>query len=297
MDRWRRRTWLGGALALAAGGGVSVSSFRAGRNHEGPDIPTQQPWSRRFGVAWVLSSGGPRGFVHVGVIRALDELGLRPDLIVGASAGALVGLMRAAGHRGADLQGLALQASPWRVMRLNPFGPPWLAGDALADWVRSCAGGRPLQALDVPLACVAWRPVAQQLVAFNHGDAGLAVQASSAIEGDFSPVVLNGAAHVDADLHCPLPVRLARQLGAQRVLAVDASAHEDKAPPGTEQWRAGDLRKRALTAPDALEADLLLHPDTGYYAGLSREYRERVMDIGYRDTMARAAALRALHAA
>lgn len=84
---------------------------------------------------------------------------------------------------------------------------------------------------------------------------------------------IGGQDHVDADLHQPLPVRLARALGAQRVLAVDASAHEDKAPPGTEPWRAGDLRKRALTEPDARAADLLLHPDTGYCAGLSREYR------------------------
>jgi NTE family protein len=247
-------------------------------------------------VAWVLSSGGPRAFVHVGVIRGLDELGLQPDLIVGASAGALVGVMRAAGHRGEALQQLALTASPWRVVRLNPFGSPWLSGDALAGWVHAGVGGRPLQALDVPVACVAWRPSAQALVAFNHGNAGMAVQASSAIENQFSPVVLNGVPHVDADLHQPLPVRLARRLGAQRVLAVDASAHEDRAPEGTEAWRAGDLRKRALTEPDARGADLLLHPDTGYYAGFSRAYRERVMDIGYRETLARADALRALHA-
>jgi NTE family protein len=296
MAGWRRRRWLGGALTLLAGAGVSVSSFRATHDHDGPDVPYQQAWARPFRVAWVLSSGGPRAFVHVGVIRALDELGLQPDLIVGASAGALVGVMRAAGHRGQALQDLALTASPWRVMRLNPFGPPWLSGDALASWVRDGVGGRPLQALDVPVACVAWRPSAQALVAFNQGDAGLAVQASSAIEDHFSPVLLNSVPHVDADLHQPLPVRLARRLGAQRVLAVDASAHEDRAPEGTEAWRAGDLRKRALTEPDARTADLLLHPDTGYYAGFSRDYRERVMDIGYRETMARAAELRALHA-
>jgi NTE family protein len=101
---------------------------------------------------------------------------------------------------------------------------------------------------------------------------------------------------VDADLHQPLPVRLARSLGAQRVLAVDASAHEWKAPAGTERWREGDLRKRALTQLDAQLADVLLHPDIGYYASISRGYRERVIDAGYQDTLRQGQALRALHA-
>ncbi|GAA6142328.1 patatin-like phospholipase family protein [Hydrogenophaga sp. 5NK40-0174] len=293
----RRRLMVGGGLGagLLSGGVFTASSFQSGRNHEGPDAPQQVPWSLGAGVAWVFSSGGPRGYVHVGVIKALDELGLHPGLIVGASAGALVGTMRAAGYRGTELQSLALEAAPWKVTRLNPFGPPWLAGDALADFMRHCVDGRPLEALPTPVACVAWNRSQQQLVAFNRGDTGLAVQASSAIEGDFAPVTIRGEVYVDADLHQPMPVRTARALGGLRVLAVDASAHEDRAPAGTEPWRAGDLRKRALTQPDANAADLVLHPDTGYYAGMSREYRERVIEIGYRETLKQADALRALH--
>jgi NTE family protein len=111
------------------------------------------------------------------------------------------------------------------------------------------------------------------------------------------PVVIRGERYADADLVMPLPVRLARSLGAQRVLAVDASAHEERAPPGAEEYRDGDRRKRELTQRDAEAADLLLHPDFGYWVSLSREYRERVIAIGYRSTMARAAELRALHGA
>jgi NTE family protein len=92
-----------------------------------------------------------------------------------------------------------------------------------------------------------------------------------------------------------LPVRLARQLGATRILAIDASAHEDKAPPGTERYRAGDLRKRALTEPDARAADLTLHPEFGYYVNLSREFRERAIAAGYRTTLAASTKIAALH--
>ena len=92
-------------------------------------------------------------------------------------------------------------------------------------------------------------------------------------------------------------MRIARALGATRVLAVDASAHESRAPAGTEHWRAGDLRKRALTQPDAQAADVLLHPDIGYYASLSREYRERCIQAGYRATLVAGARLATLHGA
>jgi NTE family protein len=168
---------------------------------------------------------------------------------------------------------------------------------ALADWVSDQLWQRPLQSLGVPMACVAHRLDRGDTVALTAGHSGLAVAASCAIEGQFAPLRIRGERHVDADLHQPLPVRIARALGAQRVLAIDASAHEDKAPPGTERWRAGDLRKRALTRPDALAADLVLHPDIGYYASITREYRQRVIEAGYRATLAAAVRLQALHAA
>ena len=270
-------------------------------DHSGPDAPAAAPLPRPARVAWVFSSGGPRGFVHVGVVKALDELGLQPDLIVGASVGALVAVLRAAGLRGPALQALALDLQPARLARLSIGGSERLSGGALADLVDEqlqALGQRPLlQTLPVMAVCVSTRLSDRAPVAFNRGDAGLAVQAACAIEGQFSPVRIRGQRHADADLTLPMPVRLARALGAQRVLAVDASAHETRAPPGSERWREGDLRKRALTQPDAAAADVLLHPDIGYYASLSREYRERCIEAGYRSTMAEAGRLKALHSA
>lgn len=291
-----RRRWLGRVAVLAAGA-VAGCAWAPDEDHHGPDAPRALPLPGPARTAWVFSSGGPRGFVHIGVVKALDELGLVPDLIVGASAGAVVAVLRAAGVGGLALEALALDLQPWRLARVA-VGSEWrLSGAALADFVRERIDGRPLEQLPVRVGCVAHRPQRGDVVAFTAGDPGLAVQASSAIEGRMAPVRIRGELHVDADLHLPLPVRLARSLGAVRVLAVDASAHEDRAPPGTEAWRDGDLRKRALTRPDAMAADLLLHPDTGYYAGLSVAYRRHCIDVGYRDTLAFGPQLRRLHAA
>ncbi len=286
-----RRRLLGlGALLLV---GCSLGSEP---EHRGPDAPSAAPLPGQPQVAWVFGSGGPRGFVHVGVIQALHELGLRPDVIVGASVGAFVGTLCAAGLPAAELRRLALDTAPWTLLGWSPAEPGLLNGRPLAQFVNQQIDGRPLQALPTPMVCAVQRLGDGAVVGFSRGDAGVAVQASSAIEGRFAPVRIRGALYADADLVMPLPVRLARGLGAQRVLAMDASAHEQRAPPGAEAYREADLRKRALTRPDAEAADLVLHPDLGYWAGIDREYRERLMSIGYRDTMARAPALRALHA-
>ena len=294
----RRSVLVSAALAAT---GLAGCAFDPDADHTGPDAPGTAALPRKPRVAWVLSSGGPRCFVHVGVVKALDELGVVPDVIVGASAGALVGVLRACGVRGAELERLALDLSPATLARVSIGGAERLSGSAIADLVRGqlrTKGIAPqLERLPLMTLCVSQRMSDGGVVAFSQGDAGLAVQASCAIEGQFTPVRVRGQRYADADLRMPLPVRLVRAMGATHVLAVDASADETRAPAGTERWRAGDVRKRALTRPDALAADVLLHPDIGYYASVSREYREMCIAAGYRSTMAAAARIKALHAA
>ena len=294
----RRRLLLAGAAgAVGAVGTLSGCTLNPDRDHNGPNAPQALPLAHPPRIAWVLSSGGPRGFVHVGVLKALDELGLAPDLIVGASAGALVGSLCAAGLSARAIETLALDIQPLSLARLAWGQDEWLSGAAIADLVREHAPQTRLERMPVAMACVATRQRDNTAVAFTAGDAGLAVQASSAIEGQFAPVRIRGERYVDADWTTPLPVRLARALGAQRVLAVDASAHLDRAPPGAERYRVSDLQKKALVDADGEQADQLLKPDFGYWVSLSREFRERAIEAGYRETLAAADLLRALHAA
>lgn len=287
-----RRQWMLGAAGAALGAGCALEPDA---DHAGPDAPEAGPLPGPLRTAWVFSSGGPRGFVHVGVIKALEELGCKPDLIVGSSVGAMVGALCAAGLPAAELQRLALELQPWQLVRWNPSGPERVSGSAIADLVRTQARVNLLQRLPTPMVCVAQRISDQAAIHFNRGDLGLAVQAACAIEGQFTPVRIRGERYADADLRLPLPVRLARGLGVRRVLAVDASAHEEQAPEGAQRYRAGDERKRALTRPDAQAADVLLHPEFGYYVSFSREFRERAIAAGYRATMAAAARVKALH--
>jgi NTE family protein len=296
-----RRRWLQAAAASSGTVLVGGCDFAAGSPRAEPRAPVAAPLdlpgtaAGAERVAWVFSSGGPRGFLHVGVLKGLAALGLAPDLVVGSSAGALAGTLWASGLDAGQVEKIALTVQPWHLLRWNPRGPEWLNANGLAALVNEAVGGRALQDLPVAAACVAVRLEDEEVVAFTRGDAGLAVQASAAIVGRLAPVRIGGARYADADLHRPLPVRLARRLGATRVLAVDASAHEAMAPPEAQAYREADLRKRALTEPDASVADVLLHPDTGYWTGWSRSYRERLIAAGEAAVHAQAAHLRALH--
>ncbi len=94
-----------------------------------------------------------------------------------------------------------------------------------------------------------------------------------------------------------MPVRLTRQLGATTVLSIDASAHENRAPAGAGRYRQGDLLKRARTRPDALSADLNLHPFFGYWVSLKSEFRAKAILAGYTETMRYEKQIRALQTA
>ena len=276
--------------------GATACTFTPDQDHNDDEAPKTIALAHKPRVAWVFSSGGPRGFVHVGVLKALAEIGVKPDVLVGASAGALVAVMYASGRSVQEIERIALDIQPAALARLALGSTERLSGTAIASLVNRELSGVMLEQLRLPAVCVATRRKDLQMVGFNAGDPGIAVQASCAIEGQFSPVRIRGEQYVDPDHYQPLPVRLARELGADKVLAIDASAHEDKAPPGTERYRAGDLRKRALTQPDALAANVTLHPEFGYYVNLSREFRERAIAAGYQTTLRAANQITALHA-
>lgn len=294
-----RRKLLGAGCSGWGVVALSACTWHADVDHDGPDAPRPDNAppaanTQRRARTLVLGSGGPRGYVHVGVLKGLDELGLRPDFVVGASVGALIGALYASGMSAAAIETLALDLSPLALARLAVGATEKLDGSALAHWVRQQTGHTVIERLPTAFAAISLERRSRHAVAFTAGDLGLAVQASTAIEGLYTPVRLRGTEYVDPDASAPLPVRQARQLGARQVVAVDASAHEERAPAGAERYRDSDRAKRAATAPDAAQADLYLHPDFGYWISARREYRLRAIAAGRADTLAAASRLREL---
>lgn len=248
-----------------------------------PRFEASRPGSAAPRVALVLGSGGHRGFAHVGVLKVLAENGIRPDLIIGSSIGAVVGALRAAGMSATELEKLAYNLNMFELFEFRTLLGKPATGRAVQDFVNRRVQNRVIEELPMAFAAAATRVRDHALVLFNRGDTGLAVRASAASPEEFEPVRISGDLYVDGDEASPVPIRAARRMGARVVIAVDVSAYLRETPAGVPaEWKEKDARRAKQIAAEAPEADVLIHPDLGYYAGRSEAYRRRVIAIGER---------------
>jgi NTE family protein len=271
-------------LAVCIGGCAGgVAEFN------GPDAPQFAAYApdRRPRVALVLGGGGPRGFAQVGVLKVLEANGIEPDLVVGASVGSLIGALYASGLSAAEIEKIALGIDPKRFIGVSSSGLTG-NGNALEAFVRELTDGKPLEGLRRKLAVTAAKREDNAIAVFTLGNTGAAVRASSATPGQFAPVRIRGVEYHDGDEAQPVPIRVARDLGADVVIAVDVSAYLERTPAeAPESWRVRDRRRTALIQKERPLADVFIHPDLNYYASISEAYR--LMCIQRGEDAARAA--------
>jgi NTE family protein len=257
-----------------------------------PDVPQERlpRFIERHGsaprIALVLGSGGPRGFAHIGALKALEASGIHPDLVVGSSVGSMVGALYAAGLSAPELEKLALSINVMDFFDWHAVSGGLSTGVAVENYVNTNVHGTPIERLKLRFAAAATRVRDGKLVLFNQGDTGLAVRASGASPGQFQPVNIGGELYVDGDEASPVPIRAARALGAKVVIAVDVSAYLSDTPASAPRdWVVKDERRAKQVAAEAPYADIVLHPNIGYYAGQSEAYRQRVIAIAEKATL------------
>jgi NTE family protein len=251
--------------------------------YRGDAPPRPAPLARPVSVALVLGGGGPRGFAHVGVLKALEREGIKPDLIVGSSMGAMIGVLYAA-HPDAALEQLIVDSElawSWRDLTLTTR--PWLKGDQIEQVLRRQLAARRLESLSMPVMVVATSVENGEPAAFSAGEAVTAVRASTAVPGAFKRVGIAGREYFDGDVTAPIPIRIARESGARIVIAVDVMCHPGEMLSELRDYPdliLSDYYRHAINLRELPLADAVIAPRLGFYAGFSLEERRRFMQIG-----------------
>ena len=215
-------------------------------------------------VGLVLGGGGAKGAAEVGVLKVLEEAGIKPDFIVGTSIGSIVGGLYAAGYSAAELETMfktqewltlltdrnsSLANEPYKVVNdvTYIFGFPILDRQAIGlgvmtgsriehtlDSMARAKGSSDFASLKIPFSCVAADIRTGTEVILHEGSVAKAMRASMAIPGVFKPVEIDGQRLVDGGMLNNLPVDVCRQMGADIIIAVDLQQTEQKPRPQTD---------------------------------------------------------------
>ena len=252
--------------------------------------PIAPPKVLHLGLA--LGGGAARGFAHVGVIQVLEEAGIQPELVVGTSAGSLVAALYASGKNSAQLRRVAetmeeAEITDWMMPILNRGA---LRGEALARYVNSQVGGRLIEQMKIPLGIVATDLHNGEPVLFRRGNTGSAVRASSAVPAVFQPVKIGTREYVDGGLVAPVPVRQAREMGANVVIAVDISTDPEGSPASdTFQilMQTFNIMGKSLNTVLLKDADVVVKPSLAGVKSADFAARRKSIEAG-REAMLKA---------
>jgi NTE family protein len=219
--------------------------------------------SRKVGL--VLSGGAVRGAAHLGVLQVFDEAGIKPDLVVGVSAGSVAGGLYCAGLSPVELQKIGKEMNWKHLGRLIPPGLGLFDISRMEKVIDDLTGGVTFEKLKIPFAAVAVDILTDKLVVLRAGSLARAIRASCSLPGIFSPLEDGDRLLIDGGTLNNLPVGVARDMGADYLIAVDLLP-----PPTTpserpqnifEMWSLSIYTIMRARYLDAQIADVHIQPD------------------------------------
>jgi NTE family protein len=242
---------------------------------------------KKIKIGLALGGGAARGFAHIGVIKALEAQGIYPEIVVGTSAGAVVGSMYAAGNTGFQLQKTAMEMDEATISdwALPLFGKSSgvLKGEALQTYVNKAVKNVPMEKLKLKFGAVATDLANGQPILFARGNTGQAVRASSSVPSVFQPVSIGGRSYVDGGLVAPVPVRFAREMGADFIIAVNISTQTDAQAAVSSLevlLQTFSIMGQRLNHYELKDADVVIQPALGKMGGNDFAGRNKAIMAG-----------------
>lgn len=248
----------------------------------------------RLGIAF--GGGGVRGFMHLGVLRALDEAGIRAEVVTGSSVGAIAAALYASGMDYAEIERRVLAVSELDLIDIVISRQGGLNGRALAQWIRDETGYSQIRDLPVPLGVAVTDLGKGQALLVVGGDLGEAVQASASVPGVVVPVQSQDTTYVDGGVLTIVPVRFARALGAELVVGIDIYCGNDVALKQNALdtvLKTFRLQGCRLSQGESAEADFLIRPAFEPASDTRFAQSDEAIMAGYRAAQAMLPELRA----
>lgn len=248
-------------------------------------------------IALVLGGGAARGFAHVGVIKTLEAHGIVPQIVVGTSAGSVVGALYAGGYSGFDLQTISFQMDEGSVGDWVMPDRGFIKGEQLQNFVNRALHNKPIERLGKTFAAVATDLRSGEQAVFRRGNTGMAVRASSSVPGVFQPVTINGREYVDGGLTSPVPVKVARSLGADIVIAVDISSKPANAKVNDSLdvlLQTFSIMGQSISQYELAQAEVVIRPNTGGIGSTDFEQKHQAIMEGERAALAALPLIRSL---
>jgi NTE family protein len=240
-------------------------------------------------IAVVLGAGASRGFAHIGVLKVLETNQVPMHLIVGTSAGSLVGSIYAAGFNAFQLQKIAMGLQKDDVIDYILPDNGFIRGEKLENFVNKTVNRLPLEKMRIPLRVVATDIRTGEEVVFATGSTGWAVRASCSVPGVFQPVQIGKKTYVDGGVVSPVAVHAARQAGADVVIAVDISSGVNgSAPQGTIDTilQSVDIMYSRISAIQLKDADVVIRPKVNHIGSADFDKRDEVILEGEKAAVA-----------
>jgi NTE family protein len=226
--------------------------------------PPAKPKPARIAV--VLGAGASKGFAHIGVLKVLEAQKVPIHMVVGTSAGSLVGSIYASGKSAFEMQAIAMKLEKdhvidydWKIWKGG-----LIKGEKLENFINQIVGNAPIEKLKIPYYAVATNAGTGKETVFARGNTGMAVHASCSVPGVFQPVVIGKDSYVDGGVVSPVPVDVARRYGADVVIAVDISGGiSNVAPRGimSSVSRSVDIMYMKNIDDQLKRADVVIRPN------------------------------------
>nr|WP_248396223.1 patatin-like phospholipase family protein [Vibrio cyclitrophicus] len=245
-------------------------------------IPSTETGEHDLGIAF--GGGGVRGFMHLGVIKALAEEGIAPDVVSGTSAGSIAATLYASGMSYEEME-IAIEKVGMSDIADFVFSSKGLVnGKNLSEWINSQVTYDDLSDMPMPVALTATNMTSRETVIIRSGNPGHAVQTSSTIPGAFVPVENQGDILVDGGIFSVVPVYAAKDLGAKKVIAVDIYCHNQITPEISASkitLAAFRMQSCRLSEQELNSADVVIRPDYEPSGSAAFNEKDQAIQAGY----------------